>query len=204
VFGPDAYGYLGCASSPAANPCDDISSTGTLTALDSDEGEERVALGFNFDFYGTKYGEVVIGANAVVGFVEDVGYWNACLPYDDGSGSHPPFIAAFWDDLNPGATTATSEVRYQTFGEAPTRRFVAQWDVPRWGGSDPLRVQVQLFEGVDTVRVCYPDADVGDATYDFGASATAGIQGGAAGSAVQFSCDMPSLTSGSVLDYYHP
>ena len=47
------------------------------------------------------------------------------------------------------------------------------------------------------------DTNFGNATYDAGASATAGIQN-ASGDFLEYSCNTASLTSGLELQYVHP
>jgi len=198
VFGPDAYGYSGCAETPAVLPCDNISATGTSVGASlGDDGTLAVALPFTFDLYGLASASATIASNGKVGFPSDYTYFNECLP-----GTSPGTdntIFAWWDDLYP----PLGSVYWQVLGTAPSRRLVVQWVVPHFSSSpSTIDVRAMLFEGSNDVTVCYADTSFGT-TDDNGASATAGIHGTGA-SYLSYSCNMPVLTTGLVLRYDHP
>ena len=199
VFGTDGYGYVGCEDTPAVLPCDDIRSTGTATGV-SDDGTATVSIGFSFDFYGTAYTGLTVQANGAVTFeTGGIGFNNTCLP----KGGNPDvLIAPFWDDLNP--SNGGSEVYYQTLGSAPNRRFVVQWSTEHYN-STPSRADVRMVlrEGSNDIDVCYVDTDFGNASFDFGLSATAGISDPAVDT-LQYSCGGAVLTNGLLLEYHHP
>ncbi len=162
-----------------------------------------VPIGFSFDFYGSSYTMANVQSNGGVSF--DTGTLSTGLscPFPSTSTISPTtFIAAFWDDLDPGE--AGSEVWYETRGSAGSRELVVQWDTERFsGGSSNVVFTVVLEEGTDDIRICYVDTDFGSATYDAGASAAAGIQGSTT-DWNDFSCDMPDLTDGLLVRYIHP
>jgi len=200
-FGPDSYGYTGCATTPVVSPCDDISATGT-DALLPDDDYVYVPIGFAFDFYGTPYGSVAINSNGTLHFADlYLDYFNICIPGDNGDGVSE-FIAVFWDDLYPPAPGGS--VRYLLLGSAPSRRFVIQWKTsPCCSGSDLIDVRAVLHEGSNGITVCYVDTYFADPFSDYGVSATTGLQQNNT-SALQYSCDTAALSNGLVLEYSHP
>jgi hypothetical protein len=196
----DTFGYFGCTipMTPATLPCPDISATGTSTSL-GDDGQISVPLGFSFDFYGTPWTTVIIEANGALAFDSTaLSYTNACLPRTTAPTS---LIAVFWDDLY---MPAGGTVRYQTLGTAPTRQFVVRWNIPHISFTTGTYIDITavLEEGSNDIKVCYRETDFGSATYDRGASATVGINGGT--SYLQYSCNTASLVDGLYIQYLHP
>jgi hypothetical protein len=199
----DTFGYFGCTIplTPTTLPCPDISSTGTRASL-SDDSHQWVSLGFDFDFYGTTYTNVAVQSNGTLSFSDAyLTLGNICLP--DTTSSRAPYIALYWDDLDPG--NPGGNVWYETRGTAPNRQFIAQWDTERYS-TTPNHVvfTAVLNEGSSDVQVCYVDAAFGSATYDYGLQATVGINGMAGGSSLQYSCNTASLSDGLYIQYIHP
>lgn len=199
--GTDTFGYIGCSVSmtPTTLPCTDIRTTGTALSP-SDDDHDYVPIGFSFDFYGSAYTMAAVQSNGTLTFTNAyLTLGNVCLPRTTGTPDR--FIAAYWDDLDPG--NPGGNTWHQTTGTAPNRKFIAQWDTERYSSTPNRAVfQVVLNEGTNNVEVCYPDAVFGSSTYDNGRSATSGIQG--PGSSLQFSCNTASLTNGLYLQYVHP
>ena len=148
----------------------DISATGTPTGL-TDDGEIGVTIPFDFTYWGTTSTDLCLGNNG--GMVFDatscsISFSNATLP----SSSLPLGILPFWDDLS----AQTGDVYYETLGAAPNRQFVVQWHMrPHYDGIGDTTLQVILFEGSNNILFQYADVDFGDPAYDFGASATVGL-----------------------------
>jgi MSHA biogenesis protein MshQ len=117
------------ATTQAAYPWIDISTTGTQLPLADDDISGDIALGFNFAFGSTTYTTVNITANGMLQFgaATSGDYENSALPLT-GSGSEPNIDAAMlplWDDLNPNGNG--SLIRYRTIGTSPSRIFVVSW-----------------------------------------------------------------------------
>ena len=194
-FGRDEGGYVGCSYSPATLPCTITAAATGLTL--TDDSAVEVDIGFSVDVYGTDYDKVWVGSNGTLAFSgRDTSYVNACFPR-----STVRFLAALWDDLNPGASGAT--VRHQTRGAGANRRFVVEWDVERLGASGNRYVFRASIAPNGNIDVCYLDTVVGNMTYDGGGSATVGLNSGA-GDFVQFSCNTASLSDGLLIRYLHP
>lgn len=197
-FGGDGF-YNGFSLTPGVLPCDDISATGTPTFL-PDDGETQVPLGFTFTFYGTPFTEAVIASNGTVNFglVDYLGFSNVCMPGDTFTFVQEHIVAAFWDDLDP---SSAGQVYHQTLGVAGSQRFVVQWDVPFYSGSNADLIRVQaVFHQTGAIEVCYPDTLSGADFRNNGAEATAGIQRDPL-TGFQFGCNAGTLTNGLMLMY---
>jgi hypothetical protein len=153
---------------------EDISSTGTNFFM-GDDDYKRINIPFTFNFYGHDYTAVSVGSNGTVYFADAyLGYGNTDIPSTNSYGI-VEFIALYWDDLDP---SWGGDVRWQVLGTAPNRRLIVQWtDVPNYyTGTIGGTFQAVLYEGSNNIRFNYLDTDFGDPTYNFGATATIGIQ----------------------------
>jgi hypothetical protein len=149
----------------------DISATGTALNL-SDDGEANVTMPFAFTFYGVASNLLRVGNNGGILFnatLGDVPASNLPLPYNGGLA-----ILPFWDDLDD----ETGNVYYETVGEAPSRMFIVQWhERPHFPGpgAGHVTLQVILFETSHEILFQYADLDFGDPLFNYGASATVGL-----------------------------
>ena len=76
----------------------DASETNQIIFENNDDGE-FVDLGFDFNFYGDDYNQILVNPNGWIGFGDNDNQWsNETIPSDDGPQNA---IFAFWDDLNP-------------------------------------------------------------------------------------------------------
>lgn len=174
----------------------DISTTGTATGM-GDDSHVYVSMGFNFDFYGTSYSNIDIGSNGNLHFDGNqyLGLGNVSIP---GANSYGPdtLIGVLWDDLNPGAA---GDVYYRTDGTAGNRRFIAQWHlVPRFPSIGNATVQAILYESTGNILLQYQDVYFGNAAYDWGASATVGVQRDT-GTGLEWSYDQSVLYNGEAI-----
>ena len=169
--GPDGFGYMWY---------DDIEysfEAGSVGLSLSGDGYSTVSIGFDFEFYGQTFSEVTVCADGVLHFEGSsaVDYENTALPY-----STWRMIAAMWDNLAPDGG---GDVYYAMTGAAPNRVFLVEWrDVPHYALAYPYYTTgdstfvVKLHEEDGAIEVHYQDVNFGDATVDYGASATIGIQ----------------------------
>jgi len=187
----DRFGYRLCEDADASTACPDLSAGSPI--LVDDEEAVHVPLGFGFDFYGTEYTSVYVGANGMLNFDEAFSIpHNQCLPVSGVDRS----IFVWWDDLSSGS------VWTRTSGRAPHRRFEVQWKAPHALAGGALDVRAVLEEGSGDIAICYVDSLVGPG-FDAGASATSGIQGSRS-SYLEASCLRPRLTEGRVYRFVHP
>lgn len=203
--GPDAQGYEWISSLVEGGPeynWIDISETGTsaitynVNAFSGDDNfSEPISIGFDFPFYGLPQSEYHVDINGELLFGSD-NTWYKPFPGNswdsDGNpfGYHKPIpgytempnlVAVFWDDLM--ADEGTGDIFFQTFGEAPSRYHVIQWNNLRFvagnGGTPTLQFQVILHENGEMVMQ-YKNVDNGQSgsniPHVFGQFATIGIQ----------------------------
>ncbi|MGA2503336.1 MAG: S8 family serine peptidase, partial [Anaerolineales bacterium] len=144
------------------------------------DGYATVALPFDFTFGDQTYSSITVSANGYVTFggngsIRD----NFFIP---GIGQPNNFLAPYWDDLNPSAGGLMYQ---QTFGAAPNRQYVVEWDgVPLNGYQSSekqrtdyssLTFEVVLYEGSNQALFQYKTltGDLAD-----GSSATIGVEYG--------------------------
>jgi hypothetical protein len=206
--GPDTFGYRFADSNDPLGPTFDwieISATGTSSIMygvpsfhGDDNFSEAIPLGFSFPFYGSSYSTAYIDTNGEIllapnswqrdypsdGWENDGNMFNYMYPIP-GYNQMPALIAVYWDDLH--ADEGTGDVYFQTFGSAPNRYTVVQWNDLRFhSGTNPqdlLKFQVILHEN-GYLKMQYHTVATGQTgatiPHDNGASATIAIQNQAA------------------------
>jgi uncharacterized repeat protein (TIGR01451 family) len=200
--GLDSHSYVISDEAACTTTFEDISTSGTALGLGDDEAS-NVTLPFNFTFYGVTSDTLRIGNNGGIIFADtsrDIDFENKPLP----TSNFDLAILPFWDDLDDIA----GNVYYETRGTAPNRRFIVQWhERPHFPGSETgglATFQVVLYETSNTIDFVYQDVDFGDSRYDYGASATIGLQQNSTGSAQQYSYNTPSLNGISAICFSPP
>ncbi len=162
---------------------------GNFVPLFGANQSSNFSLPFDFEFGGRTFtagvDNLTISTNGYVsfdGFGESVlsGYQrdNFIIPLpDDG----PPyqrlnwFVAPFWDDLNPSASTSAG-VYAETVGTAPNRRLVIEWfqvPIQAHSSSTAVTFEVVLFEGSNQILFQYKTLDGSESD---GSSATIGLE----------------------------
>ncbi|MEM7302364.1 MAG: DUF4347 domain-containing protein, partial [Pseudomonadota bacterium] len=192
---PTTAGYTGVYNATGGG-FNDISVTGAgLNQTDDDN--DRISIGFDFNFYGTDYNELYVSSNGLITFGSGDSNWtNATL---DGSASNGrALISVLWDDYNPAAS---GDVFYEVVGTPGNRQLIIQWDDIRHrnaGGSGNGTFQAVLHEIDGRIEFRYDDVNFTGSTYDNGASATIGVQS-SDGQFYQYSHNAANITSGSTL-----
>jgi subtilisin family serine protease len=170
----------------------DISSMGTALGLGDDSEATITTTVGNAAF---PAGSVTVANNGgiIAAASEDLATSNTNLP----SASWTTALLPLWDDID----SDTGNVYWQETQVAGINTLIVQWnDRPRFSNIGDATFQVQVFEtGPVLARFAYQDVVYGDASYDFGASATVGYQQDTS-SATVYSVDTPSLANGDVLD----
>ncbi|HUM47036.1 MAG TPA: GEVED domain-containing protein, partial [Chitinophagales bacterium] len=127
---------------------------GIPVLLEEDEVTAPLPIGFDFKFFGSYYNTFKISSNGFISF--DTAAFDGCC-----SGQKLPdifqpnnLIAFAWEDLSPQLGGAVS---YFISGTAPYRKLVIRFDsVPHYtftGSSDPITVQVQLYETTNYIEI---------------------------------------------------
>ncbi len=191
--GPDSYGYV--ATDQVTYTFNDITSTGTKVLTNVDDATVQVALGMDFNFYGTTYTSAYLSSNGVIMFGGPNTAWtNSDLTTNQFSGA--PAIFTYWDDLITPDSDPARGVYYETIGTTPgSRKFVVQQIANSYSiGGASINFQTVLDEATGDILMRYTQTVFGNGGFDHGASATVGIQGALAqGQAVQWSFNQPVL-----------
>jgi subtilisin family serine protease len=144
------------------------------------DGYATVDLPFDFTLGEQSYSALTVSANGYATFGGDGSIRNNFFIPTIAQPNN--FMAPFWDDLNP---SAGGLIYQETFGTAPNRKYVVEWDsVPRNGfqSGDPhgadyssLTFEIVLYEGSNHVLFQYKTllGDMAD-----GSSATIGVEYG--------------------------
>ncbi len=183
--GPDASGYYWIDSDTISGPqylWVDIATNGTALGT-GDDARYSFTLPFNFNFYGTNYTTVWVCTNGWLSFGNDPGTStpnNLSIP---NSVVPNRAIYVFWDDLSLVASDSAN-ILYKIFGSAPNRYCVITWKDARINGAvlpgvlqtlNLITFQVILYESGQII-LQYKDCAVGDTVYNWGRSATVGIE----------------------------
>lgn len=191
--GPDAYGYTWLTSTFSYIPAND----GTALTL-GDDDEVNITLPFAFSFYGTSSTSLRVGNNGAVLFnaaAGDISTANAAM-----SGAPDNFIAPFWDDID----SDTGSVYWKTVGSSPNRQVVIEWyNRPHYSNIGSATFELVLFEN-GNILYQYLDTDFGNALYNGGVSATAGIRGAGAANSLQYSYNEAKLVDGRAICFVKP
>ena len=114
--------------------------------------DRGLPIGFSFTFFGNVYDKINISSNGIVGFgpLDAVGdpvlQRDGCctsgfIPKNDVTNN---VIALGWADWSPNSV---KQIRHETRGTAPNRRFVLQYtNVGEGGGNGHLTAQLILYE----------------------------------------------------------
>jgi|GEM_PF-485561 len=129
-------------------------SQGTVFTLPDDAYTTALPIGFPFQFYGATYTNAWVSSNGYLMFVAPTtGFsdWTPNGPVPNAT-MDKPAIFAVYHDINP-ATCGT--VKTGTYGVAPCRRFVVNFDtVCQWSCTNQqVSAQIVLYEGTNVVEV---------------------------------------------------
>ena len=179
----------------------------TIITLADDELSSPVPVGFDFDFNGTLYDEVMVRSN---GFAQFAGGSHAGWfePLELGvADSLDEFIAFWWGDLNP-STGGT--ISYKTVGVSPNRVFVVEFDqVPYFNDDDEslptterVTLQLHLHETTHVIEVHYTQADRQPPILDsYLPGPTVGVEGSPPTAVVYFDQDQDATLANFALRF---
>ncbi|HJQ12787.1 MAG TPA: HYR domain-containing protein [Gemmatimonadaceae bacterium] len=118
-----------------------------------------VPLGFTFAFYGQNFDKLTIGTNGIVGFGALDANGNPSNMTDGCCASrfihlkdaNNNIIALGWADWVP---VTVKQIRYETRGAAPNRRFILQFtNVGENGGNGHITAQLVLYESSNEIAL---------------------------------------------------
>lgn len=170
-------------------------SGGTVVPMPDDDATVSVTAPFPVTFHGVSSANLRVandGAILLNATTGGVGFFNGALASET-----RPMIAAFWDDFGDD----TGAIYTATFGSAPNREFVVQWNRPHFVNSslpdsEPGAFQVVFRENSPAILMQYQDADFANALYDWGLAATIGATNGSAASTLQYGFNQRVLLNG--------
>jgi len=182
--GPDGFGYTFIDNlSPHSFQYAwiDVTATGTNVPFTGTNWLGPYPIGFTFNYYGTDYTDVWMGANGWMRIgADDPGTsdsTNDCpMPSANGVDN---IIAGIWDDLGYNEAVPNGTGYYQSFaagacpyGDYPGACFVGAWVGMYHAGSagDNLTFEIILFDNNDIL------IQIADASGETGSSSTTGIE----------------------------
>lgn len=146
--------------------------SGTLVPMTDDQFSGYIPIGFNFSFDGAQYNQLLISSNGYVifdpmncstnlpsGNATPGGYsdWSISAAIPNTSNAPRNAILGPWQDID---ASSGGDIRYQTLGTAPNRRFVVSYfNIPMYGsgcnGNSSLhfRGQIKLYETTNEIEV---------------------------------------------------
>lgn len=217
TIGPDAFGYratnnqfsnyVGLNTTTDAIPSPELDN-----AIDASTNNP-IALGFNFNFYGTQYSHAHLNTKGFITFASLNNEWNNVNLAT--SNRLQPTIAPLWDDWLTNRN-AEDRVLYQTKGNFPNRTFTVEWSGIYAYGSpstpgNPVTFQVVLHETTDQIDFNYYDVHsapgyttAGD---PYGGGATVGIansNGATSGNNLQWTYNEAVIGPGRSISFYPP
>jgi len=133
----------------------DIAQTGTPVTAGDIIYTCGLPVGFVFPFYAERMQEFCVSTNGFISFDREGGAEDSNVCPLPSQSSNRAIIAAIWDDL-----VVDGQIYYQTFGNAPNRYLVVQWqDVRRYGASTDAYANFQavLFEN-GVIRLAIKEA----------------------------------------------
>ena len=119
----------------------------------------NVPLGFTFAFYGQSFTKMNIGAKGIVGFgpldaqSKPIDMTDGCCSarFINRKDVANNIIAVGWGNWTP---VTRSQIKYETRGSAPNRRFLMQFtNIGEDGGNGHITAQLILYEGSNAIEI---------------------------------------------------
>ena len=116
-----------------------------------------INMGFDFEFYGNTYNQVVLSSNNYLSFntANAGGYsgWNIGAAVPNNFDAPMNAILCPWQDIYPGVN-GNGTIQYATIGEAPNRVFIASFcGIPMFSCTDICySSQIKLFESTNIIE----------------------------------------------------
>ena len=165
---PVVHGSLAASSAAytvSAVPFEPEASPATLLMTVDDSVAYDTPIGFDFTFYGNTYRVLHVSSNGLVGFNRTIGAGaGGVIPSaDDGYNN---LIAVAWTDLNSSVSGA--DIRYETRGTAPNRKFILQYNnVPEFfSGPGHVTAQLVLSEGSNELTLYTSSLDISGSNHE--------------------------------------
>ncbi len=201
VLSTDHYGYSVVTSTVTDTGWLEANSVLGLqiTVNSVDDGvSDPISLPFEFPFYETTFGAVIVDSNGLLHFqADDSLASNQTIPNTDRPDC---YIAPFWDDLYVGPTlNFTGTIHYMAGGVSPNLYVVFEWHnvSPLTDHNAPLIFETVLYENGDIVFMY--KSMTGELT-----SATVGIENPNGLDGSLFTYNQPGVSSGLAVHFNRP
>ncbi|MCF6149238.1 MAG: S8 family serine peptidase [Candidatus Kuenenia sp.] len=172
--------------------------TGVNTGIKDDDSSTEISIGFDFEFYGNTYNTVKVSSNGYLAFGDTDGsvWYNSIIP---SSNIPNNIIAPFWDDLNPSKGGA---IYYLLEGTSPNRTFTIEWhNIPHYSDIGQATFEVTLYEGSNNILFQYEEVSFGDSDFDYGLSATVGIEDANGNIGKLYSYNSAAISNGLAIQF---
>ena len=160
-----------------------------------DETSHTYLSPFPIHFAGNQAGfnELYISSNGTVSFTDEStsNFKNLNLPTQTVN----TLVAPYWDDLTVDKND--SDIYVQVLGESPNRRLIVEWwQMKNYRSTGVGTFEIIFYENSPDIRFNYLDTNFSNALFDYGASATIGIQTSRE-KALEFNFNKPNIRSQS-------
>lgn len=150
---------------------------------------------FPIHFAGNQEGfnELYISSNGTLSFTDETlsNFKNLNLPTQTAN----TLVAPYWDDLTIDKND--SDIYVQVSGETPNRRLIVEWwQMRNYRSAGVGTFEVVFFENSPNIRFNYLDTNFSNTLFDYGASATTGIQTSRE-NALEYNFNKPNIRSQS-------
>ncbi len=162
----------------------------TQLPLSNDGVSGPQALPFTFSFYGQGYSQIYVGANGLLGFVNQ-GLGTAANTDLPNAAAPNAVICPYWDDLDP---SGSGSVRIGTVGTSPNRKVVVSWVSVPHRSKPPISLTFQavLMEGSNQILFQYQSVSASK-SLGAGRSATVGLENESGSVAAKYSYNGSAL-----------
>jgi hypothetical protein len=184
-YDPDDYRPLFIVEETGYN-FTDIQSTGTLIEISDDSNVSINPPNFTFVFYGNVYDTFYISDNGVIFFSETSSGYAGNQSIPDDNSFNATFIAPFWDDFDDSTV----------YWKVQDNALIIQWEsVFHYNTSSDNNVTFQcVLYNNGSISFQYKDTLFNSESYDYGKSATVGLQGSEL-RGIQYSMNTPAIQS---------
>jgi subtilisin family serine protease len=159
----------------------------------NDDTMHHIQSPFPIIFGGSPNGflDLFISSNGTISFTDrnQPGFHNQKLPTMDVD----TLVAPYWDDLT--TINGTSDIYVEVIGSAPDRKLIVEWwRIKHYSATGLGAFQVVFYENSPNFQFNYLDTNFSHESYDYGASATVGVQV-SQDDALEYSYNSPNIQS---------
>lgn len=167
----DDYTLNDVTAISSCRPYDPPQAIGPSTNITADDRySDVIDLPFQFPFYGTNYNKVIVTGNGYLSFdisnATNICDWNLAPGNLPNTEYDRALVCGPWHDIDISITTSpTRQIKYQTVGVAPNRRWVLSYfKIPLYSGACNALInnthQIVLHESTGLIEVFIQDKEI--------------------------------------------